>query len=45
MWSIKWKCKQINQKKTFFLSQNLFIANVCVYHTGHLFYFRFMEGY
>ena len=42
MSSIKWSCKHINKKKTF-LWQNFLCGDVCVYHRGHLFYFRFME--
>ena len=50
MWSIKWKCKQINKKKTFFVTKISFegclcVGNVSITHRGHLFYFRFMGSY
>ena len=50
MWSIKWRCKQINKKKTFFVTKISFegclcVGNVSITHRGHLFYFRFMESY
>ena len=50
IWSIKWRCKQINKKKTFFVTKISFegclcVGNVSITHRGHLFYFRFMESY
>ena len=50
MWSIKWRCKQINKKKTFFVTKISFegclcVGNVSITHRGHLFYFHFRENY
>ena len=50
MWSIKQRCKQINKKKTFFVTNIsfegcLYVGNVSITHMGHLFYFRLMESY
>ena len=51
MWSIKWRCKQINKKKTnifetnFLLREYLCVGNESITHRCHLFYFRFMESY
>ena len=48
--SIKWRCKQINKKKTFFVTKISFegclcVRNVSITHRGHLFYFRVMDSY
>ena len=50
MWSIKWRGKQINENKTFFVTKISFerclgVGNVSVILKVHLFYFRFMESY
>ena len=49
MWSIKWRCKQINKKKAFFVTKIYFegmrVGNVSITHRGHLFYFGFMDSY
>ena len=35
---------KLTRRKRFWL-QNFLHGNVCVYHRGHLFYFRFIEAY
>ena len=51
MWYIKWRCKQINKKKTFFvtkiflLRECLCVENASITHRDHLFYFHYMESY
>ena len=50
VWFIKWSCKQINKRKTFFVTKISFEGCLCVgyisiTHRGHLFYFRFMESF
>ena len=44
MWSSKWRCNQVNQRKTFFCGK-IFFMGMSVYHRGHLFYFRFKGTY
>ena len=50
MWSIKWRWKQINQKKKFLwqkflLRECLCVGNVSITYRDHLSYVRFMETY
>ena len=43
-WCNQWNegVSKLTRRKSF-LGKILFCGNVCVYHTGHMFYFRFME--
>ena len=50
LWSIKWRCKQINKEKAFFVTQISFegmsVCRKCKHHPQRsLFCFLFMESY